>query len=62
MRGSKVHAEVCNCCHFDVLSLCIVAARGRLPATSLNYSGLRNSFTSDILPTEGDVNAINLTE
>jgi len=35
VRGSKVRAEVCNCCHFDVLPLCIVAAHGRLPATSL---------------------------
>lgn len=61
VRGSKVRAEVCNCCHFDVLPLCIVA-RGRLPATSLNCSIFRNSFTSDILSAEGDVNAINLTE
>lgn len=62
VRGSKVRAEVCNCCHFDVLPLFIVAASGRLPATSLNCSVLRNSFTPDIQSTEGDVNAINLTE
>jgi hypothetical protein len=42
VRGSKVRAEVCYCCHFDVLPLCIVAARGRLPATGLNCSVLRN--------------------